>query len=98
MESFFNYEVLHNNKSLVISGNTTLEETKEKLQHDINYYIGECNYVPLQIKIEEMCNSCFNSGKIKKYNKRNKFIFKLIKCPNCLGHPPIYKEEYQVTK
>jgi len=94
MSTFFNYEIEYNNRALVMSGGDTLELAKQKAQKDADYYISECKYKPLTIKIEETCKTCYNTGKIKKYNKRNKFLYKLIKCPDCLGIIPVYKEEY----
>jgi hypothetical protein len=101
--NFFQYELLYNDKSyndksLVISGENTLDQAVESVNKSAAYYLVECNYSPIKVIITEICNTCFNLGKIKKYQKRNKFMFKLITCPDCLGNVPTYKNEYKIMK
>ena len=51
MSTFFNYEIEYNGRALVMSGADTLELAKQKAQKDADYYISECGYKPLTIKI-----------------------------------------------
>ena len=98
MITFFSYEITKDDdKSLVMSGADTLENCKEKAEHDAQYYITECGYFPLKIHIEEVCKTCLNKGTIRRYQKRNKFIFKVVKCPECNGKIPEFKTDYTVS-
>ena len=94
--TFFQYEILHNNRSMVISGDNDYNTSKQRAFKDANYYLTECNYHPAMINIREMCNTCNNNGNIRQYQKRNKFIYKIIRCPDCKGKTPEFQEEFKI--
>lgn len=94
--TFFQYEILHNSRSMVISGNNDYIIAKQKAFKDAQYYLTECNYHPITININELCNTCSNTGTIKQYQKRNKFIYKTLRCPDCKGILPTFTEEFKV--
>jgi hypothetical protein len=98
MKTHFAYELLYSNRSLVMGDENSLDKTKEMVNKDSHYYITECNYSPITVLVEERCSVCGNTGKIRKYKRNNKLDYKLVKCPECLGHIPVYKEEYQITE
>ena len=96
METFFQYEIFENvnNRCLETSGANTLEESKNKAIESAKYYHDICGYFT-RIDICEVCSECYNVGKVLKYNKRNKhhnLISTWVKCPDCRGNHPTYKE------
>lgn len=83
---FYQWEITNkeNNRSLVISGDNSLESATERALKSAAYYQNECQYI-VETKIKTYCTYCYNSGKVKKINKRNPYIFQDITCPECKG-------------
>jgi RecJ-like exonuclease len=88
---WYQWEIINkeNNRSLVISGSSTLDAAKTESMKSANYYITEpeCRY-QVTIEITEQCDECNNYGYVTVHNNRNKFIGKKVKCKTCKGKCP----------
>jgi hypothetical protein len=81
---YYAYEIYKKDKigSLVLGGMDSIDQCKEQALKDIRYYTQECGY-EISATIESRCSTCHNLGTIKVYSKRNKLLYKTVKCPDC---------------
>ena len=73
--------------SLVITGSPTFLNAVLQGNRMAKYYVDELGY-KVSIEIRETCPTCFDTGRLFKAQKRNKFLGKWHTCPNCEGNPP----------
>jgi len=70
--------------SAFLGGDDNLEKIKEILNYHIEYY-KSIDCIITHATIHRLCKVCSGSGKVFKQNKRNRFLGKYIKCPECKG-------------
>jgi hypothetical protein len=64
------------------------EDNLHKLLEDMSYHIQyykNLGYRITEIKVDQICKACNGNGEVFIPNKRNRFIGKNVRCPDCKG-------------
>jgi hypothetical protein len=89
---YYSFEIIEKskNRQLVSGSEKTYEKCEAAALKDAEYYKSECHY-EITVTIEERCETCGNQKVINVKSRKNPFIGKMVKCPECKGNPPTGK-------